>query len=64
MKCGEAKELFSPYLDGALTGRQMQTLTWPCRALPEVRKRVSAASSNTSNCWRGSAAIGLLLTWR
>lgn len=27
MKCGEAKELFSPYLDGALTGRQMQSLT-------------------------------------
>ena len=27
MKCGEAKKLFSPYLDGALTGRQMQALT-------------------------------------
>jgi hypothetical protein len=27
MKCGEAKRLFSPYLDGALTGRQMQSLT-------------------------------------
>jgi hypothetical protein len=27
MKCGEAKQLFSPYLDGALTGRQMLELS-------------------------------------
>ena len=27
MTCGEAKELFSPYLDGVLTGRQMQKLS-------------------------------------
>ena len=27
MTCGEAKELFSPYLDGMLTGRQMQMLS-------------------------------------
>jgi hypothetical protein len=27
MKCGEAKSLFSPYLDGALSGRQMHALS-------------------------------------
>src|SRR4030095_2515155 len=27
MTCGEAKRSFSPYLDGALTGRQMESLT-------------------------------------
>jgi len=26
MKCGEAKQLFSPYLDGAVTGTQMRGL--------------------------------------
>jgi hypothetical protein len=35
MKCGEAKELFSPYLDGALTGRQMQTLTGHVERCPK-----------------------------
>jgi hypothetical protein len=27
MRCGEAKRLFSPYLDGAVTGAQMQALS-------------------------------------
>lgn len=27
MKCGEAQSLFSPYLDGAITGTQMQALS-------------------------------------
>ena len=26
MKCGEAKSLFSPYLDGAVTGTQMRAI--------------------------------------
>ncbi|PYX58194.1 MAG: anti-sigma factor, partial [Acidobacteria bacterium] len=27
MKCGEARSLFSPYLDGAVTGTQMHALS-------------------------------------
>jgi hypothetical protein len=34
MNCGEAKHLFSPYLDGRVTGRQMRALTGHMQECP------------------------------
>ena len=64
MTCGEAKELFSPYLDGMLTGRQMQMLSGHvehCGACAREYEQLSKTQQLVSGLGRKRAPSDLAL---
>ena len=66
MKCGEAKALFSPYLDGAVTGTQMHALQMHLASCAACHRRYQSLRQTQQLLWsvarpKAPADLGLRL---